>query len=48
MMATAARAPASASRRDHLRSALAADLGFHGAPANERSHAWHPFPANLP
>lgn len=48
MTATAARAAATPSRRDRLRSALAADLGFHGSPANERSHAWHPFPAKFP
>lgn len=48
MTATAARAPAPASRRERLQSALAADLGFHGSPANERSHAWHPFPAKFP
>ena len=48
MTATAARAAATPSRRDRLQSALAADLGFHGAPANERSHAWHPFPAKFP
>lgn len=48
MTATAARAPAPASRRERLWRALAADLGFHGSPANERSHAWHPFPAKFP
>ncbi len=48
MTATAARAPAPASRQERLRRALAADLGFHGSPANERSHAWHPFPAKFP
>lgn len=34
--------------RARLRRALSADLGFHGAPSNTRSHAWHPFPAKFP
>ena len=34
--------------RVRLRRALAADLGFHGAPSNGRTHAWHPFPAKFP
>ena len=34
--------------RVRLRRALAADLGFHGAPSNGGTHAWHPFPAKFP
>lgn len=34
--------------RARLGRALTADLGFHGAPSNGRTHAWHPFPAKFP
>ena len=34
--------------RVRLRRALTADLGFHGAPSNGGTHAWHPFPAKFP
>ncbi len=31
-----------------MRSALRADLDFHGADSSYGSHAWHPFPAKFP
>ena len=46
--AAAATAPPPPDCRVRLRRALAADLGFHGAPSNGRTHAWHPFPAKFP
>lgn len=32
----------------NLRSLLAEDLGFHGAPGKYATHGWHPFPAKFP
>ena len=46
--ATAVRVRHPSDCRTRLRRALTADLGFHGAPSNARSHAWHPFPAKFP
>ncbi len=33
---------------DAMRSALGADLNFHGTNGSYGSHAWHPFPAKFP
>ena len=35
-------------RLDALRTALRADLDFHGMDSSYGSHAWHPFPAKFP
>ncbi len=38
----------SINRFDALRTALSADLDFHGMDSSYGSHAWHPFPAKFP